>query len=222
MARYAIIGLGTFGSNVARSLFDKKHEVIAIDVHEDLVQRARDFVNQAVTADATDRETLEALGLQDVDYAVLSVGDKIDASILITLHLTEMGVRNIVVKAVNETHGKILTKIGATEIVFPEKQMAMRVADRIGHKQVLDQIQLSDHIAILEIRVPPGMAGVALRDSKLRPRYHLNVVAVKQSIPDSPEHDVILPRPDYVLGSDDILMVIGRDEHIEEFKALDR
>ena len=160
MGRYAIIGLGTFGSSVANSLFQKGHEVIAIDISEDLVQRARDVATQCITADATDRETLEALGLTDVDYAVISVGDKIDASILITLHLTELGVKNIVVKAINDTHGKILKKIGATEVVYPEKQMAVRIADRIGHKRVLDQIQLGDGISILEVATPDSLVVV--------------------------------------------------------------
>ena len=175
MGRYTVIGLGTFGFSVAQSLFEKGHEVVAIDISEELVQRCRDHVSQAITADATNRETLEALGVKDSDYAIVSVGDRIDASILITLHLTELGVENIVVKAVNDTHGKILTKIGATEIVFPEKQMAVRIADRIGHKGVMDQIQLSDNLSILEITVPERLVGVNLKDSKIRQNFRINV-----------------------------------------------
>lgn len=219
MGRYAIIGLGIFGSSVAESLYQKRHEVIAIDLVEELVQRSREVVSQAITADATDRETLEALGLQDVDFAVISVGEKIDASILITLHLAEMGVKNIVVKAVNDTHGKILKKIGASEVVYPEKQMAQRVADRIGHKGVLDQIQLGDGLSILELAVPEMFIDRPLIESKIRQNFALNVIALKEIGPDGVSHNFILPRPDYILKKSDILVVIGLDEHVEAFKA---
>ncbi len=219
MGRYAIIGLGTFGSSVANSLFQKGHEVIAIDISEELVQRARDVATQCITADATDRETLEALGLTDVDYAVISVGDKIDASILITLHLTELGVKNIVVKAINDTHGKILKKIGATEVVYPEKQMAVRIADRIGHKRVLDQIQLGDGISILEVATPDSLAGKTIREANMRREYSLNIIALKEVISQDEEHTYILPGPDDVLKAGHVLIVIGPDDKIEEFKS---
>jgi trk system potassium uptake protein len=219
MGRYAIIGLGTFGSSVANSLFQKGHEVIAIDISEDLVQRARDVASQCITADATDRETLEALGLTDVDYAVISVGDKIDASILITLHLTELGVKNIVVKAINDTHGKILKKIGATEVVYPEKQMAVRIADRIGHKHVLDQIQLGDGISILEVATPGSLVGKTIREANMRRDFSLNIIALKEVISQEEEHTYILPGPDDVLKAGYILIVIGPDDKIEEFKS---
>jgi trk system potassium uptake protein TrkA len=219
MARYAVIGLGIFGSNVARSLFEKGHDVIAIDASEEMVQRARENASQAVHADATDRETLEALGLRDVDYAVISVGEKIDASILITLHLAELGVRNIVVKAINETHGKILRKIGATEVVFPEKDIAVRIADRIGHKHVIDQIPLGDGITILELTVPGFLAGKSIQDARLRKDYSLNVIGIRELRPDG-RHGFALARPDYVLRESDVLILVGPDDHVEAFKQI--
>jgi len=218
MGRFAVIGLGTFGFNVASALFQKGHNVIAIDSSEEMVQRARDVASQCISADATDRETLESLGLDDVDCAVISVGDKIDASILITLHLTELGVKNIVVKAVNDTHGKILKKIGASEVVYPEKQMALRIANQIGHKSVLDQFTLGDGISILELVVPTPLIGKTIRDCNLRRDYALNVIALKEIIPDAEKYPFTLPSPDDVLKENQILVVIGPDQNIEEFK----
>ena len=218
MGRFAVIGLGTFGFNVAGALFQKGHNVIAIDAAEEMVQRAREVASQCIAADATDRDTLESLGLDDVDCAVISVGDKIDASILITLHLTELGVKMIVVKAVNDTHGKILRKIGATEVVYPEKQMALRIADRIGHKNVLDQFTLGDGISILELIVPAQLVGKTIRDCNLRRDYGMNVIALKEIITGAEEYPFSLPSPDDVLKENQILVVIGSDENIEAFK----
>lgn len=219
MGRYTIIGLGTFGSCIAEALYQKGHEVLGIDISKDLVQKTKDTVSHAVEADATDRDTLKDLGVGDSDYAVVSVGDKIDASILITLHLAELGLRNIVVKAVNDNHGKILKKIGASEVVFPEKQMAIRVADRIGHKGVLDQIQLEDGMSILEITTPSFLTGKTLKDSRIRELYHINVIAMKALFPETGRAGLALPKADHVLTEGDVLVIIGSDNHIENFKT---
>ena len=219
MARYAVIGLGIFGFHVAQSLYEKGHDVIAVDISEEMVQRVRDAASQAVHADATDRETLEALGLQDVDCAIISVGERIDNSILITLHLAEMGVQKIVVKAVNDTHGKILRKIGATEVVFPEKEMAIRTADRYGHKDVLDQISLGDGVTILELTAPAFLVGKSILDAKLRKDYLLNVIGIKELRADG-SHVFVLARPDFVLKQTDVLVLVGPDDRVDAFKGI--
>ena len=219
MKRFAVIGLGTFGINVTRSLFEKGSEVIAIDTSEALVQKAKDWATVSVCADGTDRDFLESFGLRDVDCAVVSVGDHIDSSILITLHLTEMEVPRIVVKAVNDNHGKILKKIGATEIVYPEKEMAVRLADRISHAKVLDQIQMEDGFSILEVVVPESLLGIALKNSRIRQDFGLNVIAVKEAGKAASEKRAFsMPKPDYALHKGDVLILFGSDENIESFK----
>lgn len=221
MKRFAVIGLGTFGSNVARSLYEKGHEVIVLDASDALVQKAKDFATVAVAADATDRDFLESFGFREVDCAVVSVGDRIDASILITLHLAELGISKIVVKAVNEIHGRILKRIGATEVVHPEKEMALRLADRISHSGVLDQIALEDGFSILETRAPECYVGIPLKDSRIRQQYALNVIAVRPSRQEKQGRRAFsLPKPDYSLETGDVLVLFGEDEQIEKFKEL--
>ncbi len=216
MARYTIIGLGTFGFNVASKLFEKGHEVIGIDIREDLVQKAQPFVSQAIVADATDQETLKALGIEDSEYVVISVGNKIDTSILITLYIKEMGIENILVKAVNEVHGRILKQIGASEIVFPEKEMAHRIADRIGYKSVIDFIKLGDEISIMEIEVPEELIGKTIAESEFRQKFNVNIVALKSLVGD--EYRMVIPNPEYVFRHRDTLVVVGEEKMLNAFK----
>ncbi len=220
MARYTIIGLGTFGFNVASKLFEKGHEVIGIDIKEDLVQKAQPLISQAIVADATDQETLKALGIEDSEYVVISVGNKIDTSILITLYVKEMGIENIIVKAVNEVHGRILKQVGATEIVFPEKEMAHRIADRIGHKSVLDFIKLSDEISIMEIEVPEDLVGKTISESKFRQKFNVNIVAIKTHVGEI--YRMVIPTPEYVFRREDALVVVGEEKMLDLLKKLNK
>ncbi|HEX9186088.1 MAG TPA: TrkA family potassium uptake protein, partial [Vicinamibacteria bacterium] len=143
MGRYAVIGLGKFGATVVRSLFDRGHEVVAIDQDRARVQEARDSATQSIEADCTDQDTLRALGIKDADAGVVSLGERMDSSILVTLYLRELGVKEIVVKAVSEDHGKILHLLGATEVVHPERDTARRVARGLGVRSIVEYLPLA-------------------------------------------------------------------------------
>lgn len=219
MRRFAVIGAGTFGSAVAETLFDKDNEVIVIDIDQDKVQDLQGMASQAVQADATDVDTLLALGVNEVDCAIVSLGDRIDLSTLVTLHLKEMGVRDIVVKATTPEHGKILRLIGATEVVFPEKQMAQRVARRLSAPNIYDQIQLAEDLSVLEVRAPSQLVGKSLKELRLRDQYHVNLIAIRE--PNGlGEMKTVIPRAEFHIRPEHVLVVVGLNEDIEDFKGI--
>ena len=218
MRRFAVIGLGHFGFNVAKRLYEDGHDVIAIDLRKELVQEIKGNSSQAIVADASERETLESIGVRDVDVAVVSLGEKLDASILVTLHLKEMGVEQIIVKALTDDHAKVLKMIGATELVFPEKDMAIRVAERLSTPTVLDQIEFMEGYSVVEIEAPKQFFGVALMEANIRHKYGLSVVLIRKK----GEKGAVLvaPRATDVISEGDILVLLGADDDIEKFKSL--
>jgi trk system potassium uptake protein TrkA len=221
MRRFAVIGAGTFGSAVAETLFSENNEVILIDIDSNRVQDLQGIATQSIQADATDVDALKALGVNDVDCAVVSMGERIDLSTLVTLHLKEMGVPEIVVKATTPEHGKILKLIGATEVVFPEKQMAQRVARRLSAPNIYDQIPLADDLSVLEVLAPAAFVGKTLKDLRLRDQYRVNLIAIRE--PDvRGEWVTILPRAEFRIRQDHVLVIVGLDEDIEEFKGISR
>jgi len=219
MRRFAVIGAGTFGSAVVETLADEGNEIIVIDSDRERIQHLQEWATQAVQADATDPEALAALGINEVDCAIISLGDKIDLSILVTLHLKEMGVPEIVVKAATPEHGKILKLIGATEVVFPEKQMAQRLARRLSAPNIYDQIQLAEDLSVLELLAPPRLAGKTLKDLRLRDQYQVNLIAIREPN-EKGEMRTIIPRAEFQLRRDHVLIVVGLNEDIEKFKNL--
>jgi len=219
MRRFAVIGAGTFGSAMAETLFEKDNEVIVIDIAGEKIQTLQGVASQAIQADATDRETLVALGVNEVDCAIVSLGDTIDLSILVTLHLKEMAVPQIVVKAVTPAHGKILKLIGATEVVFPEQQMAQRLARRLSAPNIYDQIQISEDLSVLEVIAPSKLVGKTLRDSRLRDQYRLNLMAIREPITAGKFRSMI-PTGEMTVKPGHILVLIGFNEDIEAFKSV--
>lgn len=220
MRRFAVIGAGTFGAAVAETLFGKNNEVLIIDIDGDRIQDLQGLASQAIQADATDVETLRAIGVNEVDCAVVSLGDKIDLSILVTLHLKEMGVPEIVVKATTAEHGKILKMIGATEVVFPEKQMAQRVARRLSAPNIYDQIELAEDLSVLEMIAPGRLVGKTIRELRLRDEYRVNLIAIREPGGEGEMHTLI-PRSEIRIRPEHVLIVVGLDKDIEEFKHAD-
>ena len=218
MRRFAVIGLGHFGFNVARRLFEEGHEVIAIDMNKNLVQDVKDYCSQSIVADVSERETLEALGIDGVDVAVVSLGEKLDASILATLYLKEMGIREIVVKALTDDHAKVLKLIGATETVFPEKDMGVRIAERLSSPTVLDQVEFMEGYSVVDIEAPEKFWGLSLREADIRQLYGLSVVLIRRK--GAKRGVLIAPRATDKIEEGDVLVLIGEDELIEKFKAL--
>lgn len=219
MRRFAVIGLGHFGYHVARRLFEEGHEVIAIDRNKILVDAMNGFSTQAIVADVSEREIVESLGIRDIDVAVVSLGEKLDVSILVTLYLKELGIGQIVVKATTDDHAKALKMVGATDIVFPEKDMAIRVAERLSSPNVFDQIGFMEGYSIVEMEAPEIFRGVALKDSDIRNKYGLSIVLIRRN---GPEGAVLAPKASDKIEEGDILVLLGEDKCIEEFKKLSR
>jgi trk system potassium uptake protein TrkA len=205
--QFVVIGLGRFGSSVAKYLSEMGYEVLAIDENEERVQDVAHLVTHAVSADSTDEEAMRALGVCNFDVVVVAIGQDIQASILTTLILKDLGVPQLIVKAQNELHGKVLNKIGADKVVFPERDMGLRVAHHLISPNILEHIELSSDYSIVEMKVPSAMVGKSLKQLDLRAKYECNVLAVKR-------HGQlnITPRADEQLHPEDVLVIVGRNE----------
>ncbi len=212
---YAVIGLGNFGMSLAVELARLGQRVLAVDVNPERAREAQAYVDQAAVADATDRATLEALGVGKVDVAAVSLGGRMEASVLVVLHLNRIGVPEIVAKAVSEDHGEILARVGATRVVFPEKEMAERVAERLSSRNVLDYLSLASGFSVVELAPTKEMSGRTLAELDLGRRYGVQVVAVKELVP---ERVHIAPGPDRVIKDSDILVVFGPEEAVRRLK----
>lgn len=217
MKRFAVIGLGKFGFHVAKELFNDGNEVIAIDKSPELVQNIDPFCTEAVVLDASDKDKLRALGLDEVDAVVVSIGSDVSSSVLLTLHLQELGVKKVLAKAVNEDHAKVLRKVGATEVIHPEMAMALKVAQGLSRPNILDFIPLSEDYQLVQIAPPSKFMGKSLKQLDLRAKYNINVIAVKEIIPDN---TVVVPSADFVIKDSDILIILGKTSDIRNMKDL--
>ena len=215
--KYATIGLGNFGFNVTKTLFEEGHDVVAVDLDEDAAQRVQPYCTQAVVADATQKETIRGLGLDEMDAVIVSMGGNESAATLITLYLKEFGVKRIVVKASNEDHGKILSKVGATDVIYPEKDMAIKVARSLSTPDVLDYIPMSGDYLIAEIAPLEAFVGKSLAELQLRSRYGITVIGIKELVP---ENFILVPPASFVIKHSDILIVIGKRVDIQKIKTL--
>ena len=178
----AVIGLGRFGFSVAKTLAKYGSEVIAIDREEERVKKVSEFVSYAVQLDAMDEKALRSVGVQNVDTAIVSIGENIEASILVVMLLKEIGIRNIIAKAVTTLHGKVLENLGVQRIIFPERDMAIRVAHSLIRPNVLEQLELSQEYSIVELPTPPRLIGKTLKESQLRSKYGVNLIAIKRKV----------------------------------------
>ncbi len=226
MRQFTVIGLGRFGFSVAKTLSEKGHQVLGIDIDEDKVQDLSEIATQTVCADATDEKALKAVGIENMDVAIVGMGDNLEASILTTLILKEVGVKEIVAKAVTEDHRKVLQRVGATRVVNPEKDMGVRVANSLISPTVIEHIELSEDSSIAEL-IPPGeYIDKSLRDIDIRKKYGLNIIAIKKKLRIvTKEGEVkeeqkmnVAPEPGDMIRKGDILIVVGTNEHIEGFK----
>src|SRR5687767_7336356 len=182
---FAIIGLGRFGSAMASTLAGLGHDVIGIDSDQDKVRELADVVTLAMQLDATDDKALLAAGIKDVDVAVVSIGKGLESSLLVVTLLRELGIKQIVAKAVTPLHGRILEKLGVTRVVFPEREMAVRIAHSLVIPNVLDYIELSGEYSIVEVPTPEEFVGKTLRDIGLRAKFGLTTIAIKHTGPGS-------------------------------------
>ncbi len=220
MQQYVIVGLSAFGMTVAGRLAELGCQVLAIDTNRERVQAMKDVVSQAILGDATDKELLATLGVQDADAVVVSLGDHIDRSILVTLALKEAGAKHIVVKGVSDDHRKVLNLMGVHEIIFPEREMAVRVANRLSAPQIVDQIELGQGYSVIELAAPSPWIGKTLLELRVRPKYNVEVILVKKGARGRAVPEVGVPRPDAVIEPDDMLVIVGSDDALDVVKQL--
>jgi trk system potassium uptake protein TrkA len=210
-----VIGLGIFGFNIAKDLYEKGIEVIAIDKDKEVVQEIKDFSTKAILSDGTNKELMESIGIQEDDVVIISFGEDLAASTLITLHLKEMKVKNIIVKAPNADYKRVLERVGATEVIIPEREMADKVAKSLISPNVLDYIPLSNEYTICEIVPPSSFMGKSIAELHLRSKYHVEVIAVREMVP---ERLTMMPRADFVIKDSDALVVMGKEGDIQKIK----
>ena len=215
MKRAVVIGLGIFGYNIARTLFENGFEVVAIDKNKDIIQKIRDHSTKAILADGTDQEIMDEIGIGEDDIAIISFGEDLAAATLITLHLKQMKVKNIIVKAPNEEHKLILEKVGATEVVIPEMDMAKKVAKSLVSPNMMDYIPLSEDYIISEMAPPNSFLGKTIRELGLRAKYSIEVIAVRDVLSESVH---MVPQADFVIKDGEVLVVIGKESDINKIK----
>lgn len=215
MRRVIVVGLGIFGFNIAKDLYESGMEVIAIDKNKEMIQKIKEFSTKAILADATDKELLETIGIQEDDIVIISFGEDLAASTIITLHLKELKIKTIIVKAPNEDHQRILERVGATEVIIPEKEMARKVAKSLISPNVLDFIPLSQEYTICEIAPPPSFLGKTIGEIQLRKKHQIGVIASRDVLTDQIQ---MIPSADFLIKDSDILVVIGKEQDINKLK----
>lgn len=215
MKDFVIIGLGNFGATVARELSTLRCRVAAIDIDRAKVHLLEDRAHLAIVADATDRKFMENLGVENYDCFVVSTGKDSHAAILITLHLRELGARKIIVKANSEDHAKILLKVGASEAIIPEEQMAVRLSHSLARPNLIDHLPLTGDFYVAQIVPPSKFIDKRLLDLKLRTEYHVQVIAVQDTTTGKFN---FAPGGEYLIRSNDLLFILGKEQDIEKIR----
>lgn len=213
--QFVVIGLGRFGSSVARTLYELGNDVLVIDINEDLVQDISDSVTHAVQMDATDENSLRSLGIRNFDVAVVTIGDNIQASIMVTLLIKELGVKYIIAKGNSDLHSKVLYKIGADRVILPEKDMGVRVAHNLVSSSILDYIELSEDYSIIEVQVLSKWCNKPMKDLEFRSKYGINVIAIKRN-----EKINLNPSAEDLIKENDVLVAIGSADDLSNLEGM--
>ena len=215
MKSYIVIGLGRFGQTLARQLCMLGAEVLAMDISNDLVQQVADDVTHAVVGDAQDKEILRALGVREFDCAIVAIGSNLAASVLAVMNLQELEVPYIICKAHDETHSRVLKKLGVNKVVIPEHENATRLARSLNSHNVLDYIELSEDYGILEIPAPKTWTGKTLKELNIRAKLGVNIIAVENG-----KNTSVSPSADYQIREEDVLVVLGDNYSLEAVQKL--
>lgn len=213
---YGIIGLGRFGSALAKTLSNCGAEIIVVDQKEAAVRNVRQYTDNAFVTSDLSKQSLEEMGFSECTCIVICIGDRMDTNILTALNAVSLGVPKVISKAVSEEHGEVLEKIGA-EVVYPERDMAVRLAKRLTTSSVLEYISLNNEIEIAEMVVSAEMVGKSVLELNIRGRYGLNIIAVEHN--DQTEINV---RPDYVFSENDVVILLGKSENIQIFEGINK
>jgi len=227
MKKFIVIGLGNFGFSIAKTLIENRCEVLGIDSNRELMQKAKDFVTHAVIGDASRKEVLESLSIKDFDGAIVSIGQDMGSSILITLYLKEIGVSRIMVRATSEDHGKILKLIGVSDVIFPERDMAIRMGNMLAMKNVMDYLPLTEDYGIIEINPPKLFVGKTLKDLQISTRYGCQIIGLKfpnkhgKGLNGSDRNNkMIVPTAADIIEADCVMVVLGKHKDIERLQSL--
>ncbi len=217
MKSYLVIGLGRFGSSLACELYKMGHEVLGIDENEEIVQKYADFITHAIVGDAKDEVVLKSIGARNFDCAIVAMADDSQDSILVTLMLKEMGVKEVVCKVQSDLHKKVLKRVGADRVVFPERDMGVRLAMNLASSNIIDFIELSDDFSIIEIMAPRIWAGSSIIEINVRANYGINIIAARD-----PEHRevTVSPPANYVIKDNDVLVMVGSNEDLTRIQSL--
>lgn len=215
MKSYIVIGLGRFGSQVARQLYSLGCEVLAMDLSAELVQQISNDVTHAVVGDAQDKEVLKALGVRNLDCAIVAIGDDLAASVLATMNMKELGVPYVVCKAHDETHQKVLEKLGADRVVIPEQENGARLARSLSSPNVLDYIELSEEYGIVEVPVPNAWCEKTLKELNVRAKLGANIIAIRRDGKIN-----VSPAADFMFCAGDVVVVLGDSETLEKVQKL--
>jgi trk system potassium uptake protein TrkA len=217
MGRFLVIGLGNFGIQMLRTLYEHGHEVVGVDRSKDKVELAGEFSSRCVLADAEDKEFLETVGAGEMDAVVVSMGDNVSQSIITTLLLKEVGARHIISKANGESHGRALTKVGAHKVVYPEKEAAMKLARQLTNPSMIDFLDLSGEYVMTELLPPVEFAGKSLAELNLRRDFDVLVVAVRESVP---EKFTLMPPAEFIIKDSDVLIMLGKADDIARLEKM--
>ena len=215
MKSYIVIGLGRFGSQVARELCRQGCEVLAMDISSELVSQVANDVTHAVVGDGQDKEVLRALGAREFDCGIIAIGDDLAASVLVTMNLKELGVPQVICKAHDETHRRVLEKLGADRVVIPEQEQAARLARSLSSHNVLDYIELSEEYGIIETPSPATWKGKSLRELNVRAKLGVNILAIRRG-----GRINVSPGADFTFEENDILGVLGDSAALKKVQKL--
>ena len=227
--KFAVIGLGIFGNSIARTLAERGAEVLAIDNNEDHVEGIKDEVAYAVTLDSTDMRALEAQNIQDMDAAIVAIGEDFEAVLITTANLQELNIKRIITRASNKQQRRILEKMGVTEILSPEGEVGKTVAERLLQPNIRTFLPLPDNYEIVEINTPPGIANKSIAKISLREKYNINMITIKRFFeeiqdgkPTQVEHIIGVPKADTIIYPSDILILIGKKNDVKRFIDINR
>jgi trk system potassium uptake protein TrkA len=212
--QFAVIGLGRFGSSLAKELVRLGHEVLGIDKDEEIIDEMNELLTHTVVADSIDEEALRSIGIRNFDCVVVAIGNDIQASILTAIVLKELGVKKVVAKALSALHGKVLQKIGVDRVIFPERDMGVRVANQLVSPNLLDYIELSKDYTIAELSATRRISGLTLKELDTRARYGCSIVAINKR-----EDVIIAPTAEDIVEEGNIMVVIGTNEQIDDFET---
>ncbi len=215
MKSFVVIGMGRFGSALAMELSRLGHEVLVMDESEERISKISDHVTHAVICDAKDEQVIRSVGVRNFDCVVVAIAGDIEDSVLVTLTLKELGVKTVIAKAQSLMHMKVLERVGADKVVFPERDMGHRLAQNLVATNIIDFLELSEDYSIVEITTPKGWRNKTIKELNIRGVYGINIIAVRE-----PESRVVTvsPSADYRVGEKDILIVIGKNEDIERLR----